>query len=141
MSGLRDHAWMHPVITTTILVVDDEELIVDMAKTILNTLGHEVLTARNGLEAINIYENEKENIDLVLLDAIMPVMGGSAAIDRLKTMNPDIKIILASGYGLDDEIEAIMKKGCLAFISKPFRVKELSNKIREALELTPAISR
>jgi len=124
----------------TILVVDDEELIIDVTKNILSKLGHSVETARNGHEAIAIYEKNREKIDLVLLDVIMPGMGGGTTFDHLKTLNPDIKVILASGYGLTGEAADIMKRGCHSFIQKPFRIRELTQKIHDALEPLPTMS-
>ena len=89
--------------------------------------------ARGGREAIRIYEENGEKIDLAILDMIMPDIGGSETFNRLKEMNPDIKVILASGYSLDGEAEAIMARGCKGFIQKPAKMASLSQQIREAL--------
>jgi PAS domain S-box-containing protein len=120
--------------TETILLVDDEDRIVDAVEKTLRKLGYSVLSARNGIEAIELYEKEKDNIDVVVLDMIMPVMGGGETYDRLKVINPDVKVILSSGYSIEGQASEILKRGCNAFIQKPFRVRQLSQKIRQVLE-------
>jgi len=90
--------------------------------------------ARSGQEAIGVYKAKKEEIDLVVLDMIMPGMGGENTFDLLRTINPNLKVILSSGYSLNGEATRIMEHGCQAFIQKPFSAKDLSQKIREALD-------
>jgi len=93
-----------------------------------------VLIARSGKEAIEIYEKTRDQIDLVILDMIMPVMGGGETYDRLKEVDPDIKVLLSSGYSINGEASEILDRGCDGFIQKPFNIKELSQKIREILD-------
>jgi two-component system cell cycle sensor histidine kinase/response regulator CckA len=118
----------------TILLVDDEEMIIDVNKAILETLGYRVLVARNGTEALEIYEKNNEGIALVILDMIMPGLGGGEIFDALKTVNPSVKTILSSGYSMDGRAREILLKGCKGFLQKPFNVTELSRKVREALD-------
>ena len=118
----------------TILVVDDEEMLIDIAGEMLKQLDYEVLTARSGKKAINIYKQNQGMIDLVILDMIMPEMGGGETYDRMKEINPEIKALLSSGYGLNDQISNVLKQGCNGFIKKPFTLMELSQKIKEILE-------
>ncbi len=120
--------------TETVLFVDDEDMIIEVAKEVLENLGYNVLTARSGKEAIEIYEENKEHIDIVLLDMIMPNMSGSDTYDRMKAIDPDIKVLLSSGYSIDGQATEILDRGCNGFIQKPFKMKELSQKLRQVLD-------
>jgi len=117
----------------TVLFVDDEEMIIDVSKEMLKTLGYEVLTARNGREAIEVYKENRDRIDIVIMDMIMPEMGGGEAYDRLKEINPDIKVLLSSGYSITGQATEILNRGCNGFIQKPFNLKDLSQNIIEIL--------
>jgi CheY-like chemotaxis protein len=118
----------------TVLFVDDEDMIIEIAEEIFEQLGYKVLTARSGKEAIEIYEKNKEQIDIVLLDMIMPDMSGSDTYDKMKKIDPDIKVLLSSGYSINGQATEIMDRGCNGFIQKPFKMKELSQKLREILD-------
>jgi len=118
----------------TILLVDDEPDVLSVSKEILESLGYNVHTAKNGEEAINIYKKINDEIILVMLDMIMPGLSGNETFDRIKTINPSAKIILSSGYSLNDQAQQIMDKGCLCFIQKPFNITHISRKIREVLD-------
>jgi PAS domain S-box-containing protein len=117
-----------------ILLVDDEQMILDIGKAMLVELGYHPLVARSGREALEIYARERERIDLVILDMIMPMMGGGDTYDRLKALNTGVKVLLASGYSLRGEAGQILKRGCNGFIQKPFNLEELSLKIRQVLD-------
>jgi len=119
--------------TGTVLLVDDEEIIRDVFKDMLETIGYKVFSAKDGKEAIEIYRKNQNNIDIVLLDMIMPNIGGGEAYDRLKEINPDIKVLLSSGYSIDSEATEILNRGCNSFIQKPFNINELSGKIKKIL--------
>jgi len=118
----------------TVLFVDDEEMIIDVSKEMLKTLGYEVLTARNGREAIEVYKENRDRIDIVIMDMIMPEMGGGEAYDRLKEINPDIKVLLSSGYSINGQAKEILERGCNGFVQKPYSIKDLSRTIREVLD-------
>jgi CheY-like chemotaxis protein len=120
--------------TETVLFVDDEGMIIDVGREILKTLGYQVLLARGGKEAIEVYKANKDRIDMVILDMIMPDMGGGETYDLLKEINPQIKVLLSSGYSLEGQAQEIMERGCNGFIQKPFDVKQLSAKIRKTLK-------
>jgi len=120
--------------TETILFVDDEDMIIDVGCDILKKLGYEVLTAKSGKEAIEIYRINQKQIDLVILDMVMPEMGGGDTYDRLRDVNPDIKVLLSSGYSIDGHAEKILSRGCDGFIQKPFDIKNLSLEIRKILD-------
>ncbi|NIM12766.1 MAG: response regulator [Candidatus Aminicenantes bacterium] len=118
----------------TVLLVDDENIFLDVGEKLLNKMGYTVLTAKSGKEAIEIYEKNKDGIDIVILDMIMPGMGGGETFDLLKKINPDIKVLLSTGYSLEGQAAGILERGCSGFIQKPFRVKDLSQKIRLILD-------
>lgn len=118
----------------TILFVDDEEMIIKTGKELLETLGYKVLIAKSGKEVIEIYRAKNEQIDMVILDTVMPDIGGGEIYNMLKKINPDIKVLLSSGYSMNDEIKEILERGCDGFIQKPFTLKELSRKIRKILD-------
>lgn len=122
--------------TETVLLVDDEQMILDVGRKMLNSMDYKVLAARGGREALNVYRKNKDQIDIVVLDMIMPDINGGETYDRLKEINPNIKVILASGYSLDGQANKIMERGCNGFIQKPFDMKKLSRKIREVLDQT-----
>ncbi|MGD9243878.1 MAG: PAS domain S-box protein [Desulfobacterales bacterium] len=117
----------------TVLLIDDEEIIIDIGEQILERLGYRALTARSGKEAIEIYRANKSKINIVILDMIMPDMGGGETYDRLKKINSEIKVLLSSGYSINGQASEIMNRGCDGFIQKPFNVEQLSMKIRGIL--------
>jgi CheY-like chemotaxis protein len=118
----------------TILLVDDEEMIVIIGEEILTKLGYTVLLARSGPEALKIYEENRAAINLIILDMVMPGMSGKDTYETLKALNPGIKILLSSGYSLKDQTTRILQDGCDGFIQKPFSIKDLSLKLREILD-------
>jgi CheY-like chemotaxis protein len=120
--------------TETILFVDDEDIIIRVGKDMIESLGYEVLIAENGKEAIEIYKKNMDKIDMVMLDIIMPVMDGGETYDKLKEINPDIKVLLSSGYGINGQATEILDRGCNGFIQKPFNMRALSKKIRDILD-------
>jgi len=118
----------------TILLVDDEEVNIEVTKEILEMLGYQVLAAGSGMEALKIYREHGETIDLVILDMIMPDMSGGVVFDKLREMNSKVRVILSTGYSLKGQASDIMSRGCRAFIQKPFRIEELSQKVRQVLD-------
>ena len=105
-----------------------------MGKAILETLGYTVLPAQSGEDAIELYKQNAERVDLVILDMIMPGMSGAETYSALRGLNLRAKVILSSGYSMNDQALRIMEHGCNGFIQKPFNVPDLSEKIREVLE-------
>ena len=120
--------------TEMILLVDDEEMVADIGKDMLEKLGYTIQVAFSGAEAIKIFNANREEVKLVILDMIMPDMSGGETFNRLKAIKPDAKILLSSGYSLDGRASKIMKRGCNGFIQKPFNLKQISRKIREILD-------
>jgi two-component system, cell cycle sensor histidine kinase and response regulator CckA len=118
----------------TILLVDDELIIVDVASKMLESIGYKVKVAMNGQEALEIYAVEGPKVDLVILDLIMPGISGGKTFDLLHEMNPGIKVLLSSGYSLSDEASSILEDSCGGFIQKPYNINDLSKKVREVLQ-------
>jgi len=117
----------------TILLVDDEPYILDVGMKMLAKMGYTVIKACCGEEAVRVFIDSHQQIDLVILDLIMPDIGGGEVFDRLRTIRPDIKVLLASGYSMGDAV-TIMDRGCNGFIQKPFGMEKLSHAIREVID-------
>lgn len=119
----------------TILLVDDEESIRNVVGEMVKALGYRLITARSGDEAIDIYRSGHEEIDLVIMDMIMPGLSGGAAIDAIREINPQVAVILSSGYSIDGAAQEIIEKGGrISFMQKPFVMTELSQQLRNTLE-------
>ncbi|MFH0995394.1 MAG: response regulator [Pseudomonadota bacterium] len=118
----------------TILLVDDEDKILDVERDLLSALGYTVIVATNGKQAIRLYETNPDKIDLVVLDMIMPGMGGGEIYDALRKVKPDVKVLLCSGYSQAGQASEILQRGCTGFIQKPFNASELSEKLREIID-------
>ena len=119
----------------TVFLIDDDDMIVDVGEHILNNSGYDVVSAKSGKEAIVVYKENHSRIDMVILDMILPDMGGGDTYDRLKEINPGVKVLLASGYDIDYQGRDIMERGCDGFIQKPFNMNELLEKITGILTL------
>ena len=96
--------------------------------------GYDVENAASGQEAISTYMEKRGEIDLIIMDMIMPGISGGRTFDILREINPDVAVILASGYSVEGEARMIINRGCRGFIQKPFQLQELSRKVREALD-------
>ena len=120
----------------TILLVEDEEMVVEVGQAMLEKLGYRVIVARDGKQAVDAVKKKGDRIDLVILDLIMPVMGGDKAFDLIREIQPAMPVILSSGYSLDGQANAIVQKGCNAFIQKPFNISTLSQIVRKTLNDT-----
>ncbi len=118
----------------SVLLVDDEDQILDVERDILSSLGYTVLVATNGKQAIKLYETNQDKINVVLLDMIMPGIGGGEIYDALRKIKPDVKVLLCSGYSEGGQAAEILQRGCAGFIQKPFNVSELSEKLREIID-------
>ncbi|MDY6837528.1 MAG: response regulator [Thermodesulfobacteriota bacterium] len=118
----------------TILLVDDEKMILDIGGKVLNRSGYHVLKAAGGKEALQVYKRHKDKIDLVILDMRMPDMGGSEVYNQIKEIDPGVKVLLASGYSIDSQVRGLLDRGCNGFIEKPYRREELTETITEILD-------
>ena len=118
----------------TILVVDDEEIVRDLTLDILSAHGYNVFLAQDGLEALHVYKAFGHDIDLVLLDMIMPRMDGKETYKKLKEINPDITVLFCSGYSQNHRLCEELKKSNLPYVNKPFRIDDLLRKMRQVLD-------
>lgn len=118
----------------TVLLVDDEEVIRNSAQALLEEFGYDVVQAGNGREALKIYRENPEAIDLVLLDMMMPVMDGKECFQELKKIDPDVKVVFSSGFSENNEIEELTKNGETAFVAKPYLFKDLSKILAETIK-------
>ncbi|MBW2367353.1 MAG: response regulator [Deltaproteobacteria bacterium] len=120
--------------TESILMIDDDPMILDVGKKLLERLGYQVFTATSGKSGLDIYSQRQSEIDLVILDMIMPDMSGNDTCKQLRAIDDHVKVILSSGYSLNGQAAGLMKDGCNGVIQKPFTVRELSHKVREILD-------
>jgi len=119
--------------TETILFVDDEEALRSLATATLGSLGYRVLTARNGFDALARYEENRGEIELVILDLIMPEMGGVETFRRIRAIDPAARVLVSSGYAGDGRLELLLAEGAAGFLQKPYRLGTLAAAIRQAL--------
>jgi two-component system cell cycle sensor histidine kinase/response regulator CckA len=118
----------------TILLVDDEKMVLAVTRDLLESRGYNVYSAGSGQEAIAVYLEKRNAIDLTILDMIMPGISGSETFDRLREINPGIKVLLSSGYSIEGQAQEILDRGCNGFIQKPFQLAKLSRKVKELLD-------
>jgi two-component system, cell cycle sensor histidine kinase and response regulator CckA len=129
--SIRDHKVLRG--SGTVLLVDDEDGIRLVAGRILQQLGYQVLSAESGPRALEVYRQERGHIDLVILDMLMPGMGGAETFQELKGIDPEVRVLLSSGYSLDGETQQVMAAGACGFIQKPYRLSVLSHKVARIL--------
>ena len=119
----------------TVLVIDDEYNIRSMMKEIMEMHGFNVYTAGNGRDGVEVFQRYRDEIDLVVLDMVMPVMDGKAAFIEITKIKPDQKVFIISGYSSREDLEDILKRGAIGYMRKPFQVNEIISKIKEILNL------
>lgn len=117
-----------------ILLVDDEQMILDFCSRLLVDIGYKVTSCKNGEEAVEYYRNNWKDIDIVILDIVMPKMNGKITYCKMKKINPDIIVLISTGYNINGEAQEILDEGANGFIHKPFNQSEISNKIAEMLK-------
>lgn len=122
--------------TETILLVDDDESVRDISRQVLMKFGYTVMTASNGEEAVETYANQRSIIDLVVMDLGMPGMGGHACFQEIIRLDPASKVLIASGYPSSEQVKQTMETGAMGYVSKPYQLDYLLNKVREALDET-----
>jgi CheY-like chemotaxis protein len=120
----------------TILLVDDEDSVMEVTAQMIERLGYTVIRARSGREAIERFRENCDRVSLVLLDMIMPEMGGGEVFDELKRISRRVKVLLASGYSMQGQAREIINRGCIGFIQKPFTMEDLSFKLKSVLPPT-----
>ncbi|MEW5737133.1 MAG: PAS domain S-box protein [Thermodesulfobacteriota bacterium] len=117
----------------TVLLVDDEEVVLSTAGEMLAAQGYKVLTAGNGEKAAELASDNRVGIDLVILDMIMPGMGGEELFHKIREARPSVPVLLSSGYSLEGKAAALFAEGCSGFLQKPYSIGDLSRKVREVL--------
>lgn len=120
----------------TVLLVDDELEVINVGKNFLEKLGYTAIIARNGLEAVEIFKLYQNDISLVVLDLVMPVMDGKQAFSEIKEINKETKILISTGYAVDDKVDGFLNKDCHGFIQKPFSLNEFAGALRKILDKT-----
>lgn len=123
--------------TETILIVDDQETVWDFLIEALQNLGYSVLLAENGEDAVSIYRENPNQIDLVLLDMVMPKMGGHSTFYQLKAIDPNVKVLLSSGFVSAASVKDLQDNGAAGFLPKPHRIKDLALEIRRIFDGMP----
>jgi len=118
----------------TILVVDDDQNIQKLGEEILTRVGYDVMVARDGESALEIYRSQQKQIDLTILDLIMPGMGGVRCLQKLVEINPDAKILIASGHTVDGDKKESIGKWARGFVGKPYDVGKILHAVREVLD-------
>ena len=120
--------------TETILLVDDEESIRNLGRQILEAFGYRVLIAADGESALQIYREAEEEISMVILDLIMPGMGGRRCLEELLNMNSEVRVAIASGYSPDGPTREVLLNGARGFVSKPYELKHMLKQVRRVLD-------
>lgn len=115
-----------------VLLVDDEEILRTSGKTFLEELGYRVYLAEDGEQALEVYKHERDHISLVILDMVMPVMGGKETLVRLRKSYPDIRILVSSGFNQEGSVDELKRLGAQGFLNKPYLLNELSRAVAEA---------
>lgn len=118
----------------TILLVDDEEMVLEVGARVLEKLHYAVLKAGNGHDAVALFARHPDRIVLVILDMNMPGMSGGVVFEELRKLKPDVKVLLTSGYGLDGQTQELLASGGCGFVQKPFSIAALTQKLSEILQ-------
>jgi CheY-like chemotaxis protein len=117
-----------------ILLVDDEEMVREAAQNLLKHLGYDVYTCSDGAEAVGFYSEHQNEIDLVIMDMIMPVMNGMDAFIKLKKINPKVKVLISSGFSAGRESNELFKLGLKGYLGKPYHLADLAAKIKKVIK-------
>jgi CheY-like chemotaxis protein len=125
--GAGEPASAEPHRQLSVLYIDDEDVLRKTAEVVLRQLGHTATLAGSGAEAQRIYAAKWQDIDLVILDIVMPGMSGRETFDALRAINPDARVLLSSGYSVDSEAQELLRRGAKGFIQKPFTIEELQS--------------
>jgi len=118
----------------TVFVIDDEEIIRDMTTDMLTDMGYNVITAGEGEAAVTTFEQSHGDIDVVLLDMIMPGMGGEQIYHKLQQIDPGVKVVFSSGFSIEEVPRSILEYANTDFIEKPYRIDELLGKLTAILD-------
>jgi len=117
----------------TILLIDDEDMVIKISEMMLKRLGYRVLKAHSGYEGLQLFEENKSKIDLIISDLEMPKMNGKEVMDKLREIDPQIKVILSSGALTNADEKNVVNKGFNGFIKKPYNMNTLCEKMTEII--------
>jgi two-component system cell cycle sensor histidine kinase/response regulator CckA len=117
-----------------VLVIDDEQIVRQTAKAMLERYGYTVLVAENGKEGLDLYRVLREKVSLIILDMTMPVMSGEETMRNLKLLDENVKVLLSSGHNEAEAIRRFAGKGLIGFIQKPYSATQLAHKVKAAVE-------
>jgi CheY-like chemotaxis protein len=131
--GLDDRAPMRRPSGWRLLVADDEAIVREAARVILPELGYEVICVGDGREAVERYRECRGEIDLVIVDLTMPVMGGAECFRALREIDPGVRVLLSTGHALEGEARTLLREGVVGFVQKPYTMRQLAVKVREVL--------
>ena len=131
--SIKDMEVIYPLSHGTILIADDEEFMRNLCNKLISEMGYTVITAKNGLEAVELFKNNQEHIVCVILDLTMPKMDGYTAFNEIKKINPDARVILSSGFNEQVVVQSLVGADLAGFLQKPYTIKELQNQIRKAV--------
>ena len=121
------------VMNATVMIVDDDRDFLTMAEEMLSACGYNVVSASSGMQALEIYRLDQGNIDIVLLDMIMPEMDGSRLFREIKKLNPGVRAVLCSGFSIDEQAREILSEGIEGYLQKPFQIRDLFRVISRIL--------
>jgi CheY-like chemotaxis protein len=120
-------------VAACVLIVDDEETVCSVASKMLERWGYRTMVSYDGVAAVDLYRESWQKINLVVLDMAMPKMGGRETFYALREINPDVAVLLTSGYSINDEVQELLEAGANGFIQKPFWKNEFSRVVAESL--------
>ena len=120
--------------TETILLVDDEAIVGRVGQTILERYGYRVLLANDGQQGLDVFRRHQEDIRLVILDLAMPRLSGADTLRELRKLQPEVPVLISSGYSSDEDLRAVEREGVLGFVAKPYRPADLARRVRGALD-------
>ncbi|HID63024.1 MAG TPA: response regulator, partial [Anaerolineae bacterium] len=123
-----------PTGTETILLVDDEETVHELGQRVLERCGYTVLTAENGVQALEVYQAHRGEIALVVLDVVMPQMGGHECLRRLRKLDPQVKVLISTGYTANGSAQGLVAEGALGVVEKPFLLQDFAVAVRTAID-------
>jgi two-component system, cell cycle sensor histidine kinase and response regulator CckA len=116
-----------------VLVIDDDAMVLETSTALLGWLGYTVYSAISGEDALDRYADKLADIDLAIIDMVMPGMDGGECHARIRSINPGIKTILCSGYSMDRSMQAVMDQGCNAFLPKPFTLSQVRTILQQVM--------
>ena len=116
------------------MIIEDEKDVMTVSRAMVKRIGYTVLEAKTGKEAVDIARDFEGGIDLAMLDIALPDIQGERVFELIREIRPDIKVVICSGYAIEGPVQKILNAGAQGFIQKPYKFKELSEKLKEVLE-------